>query len=47
MTDIERQIYNDLSTAGWNIFTDSSAKLQVALHLAKLGYNKKGEKDNG
>lgn len=46
MTEIEQQIYDDLSTAGWNLFTDTSAKLQVALHLAQLGYKKEGENKN-
>lgn len=34
------QILNDLSTAGWNLFTDEHSKRQVARHLAILGYSK-------
>lgn len=40
---IEDQIYNDLSTAGWNLFTDEQSKRQVARHLARCGYSKQSE----
>lgn len=43
MTEIEQQIYNDLSTAGWNLFTDNQAKLEVAQHLARKGWVKNKE----
>lgn len=33
-------IYNDLSTAGWNIFTSTQSKIDTAEHLANLGYCK-------
>lgn len=33
-------IYNDLSTAGWNIFTSAQSKIDTAEHLANLGYCK-------
>ncbi len=39
----EDQIYNDLSTAGWNLFTDEQSKRQVARHLAMCGYSKQTE----
>ena len=40
MTEIEQQIYDDLSTAGWNLFTDKLAKIEVAQHLARKGYRR-------
>ena len=43
MTEIEQQIYEDLSTAGWNLFTDTLAKMEVAQHLAKKGYRRPEE----
>lgn len=43
MTEIEQQIYNDLSTAGWNLFTDTLAKMEVAKHLARKGYRRPEE----
>lgn len=33
-------IYNDLSTAGWHIFTSTQCKIDTAEHLANLGYCK-------
>jgi hypothetical protein len=43
MTEIEQQIYDDLSTAGWNLFTDTLAKMEVAKHLARKGYRRPEE----
>lgn len=43
MTEIEQQIYDDLSTAGWNLFTDDSAKRVIAQHLANKGWVKNTE----
>ena len=43
MTEIEQQIYDDLSTAGWNLFTDNSAKIEIARHLARKGYKRPEE----
>lgn len=43
MKNFEMQIYNDLSTAGWNIFIDQWSKQAVATHLAKRGYRKQNE----
>lgn len=43
MTEIEQQIYDDLSTAGWNLFTDNLAKIEVAKHLARKGYKRPEE----
>ena len=40
MTEIEQQIYDDLSTAGWNLFTDTLSKVEVAQHLARKGYRR-------
>lgn len=37
------EIYNDLSTAGWNIFNSPQEKLEVAEHLAKLNYRKESD----
>ena len=33
-------IYNDLSTAGWNVFTSTQCKIDTTEHLANLGYCK-------
>lgn len=43
MTEIEQQIYDDLSTAGWDLFTDKLAKMEVAQHLARKGYRRPEE----
>lgn len=43
MTEIEQQIYDDLSTAGWNLFTDERAKVDIAQHLARKGWVKNKE----
>lgn len=43
MTEIEQQIYDDLSSAGWNLFTDNLAKIEVAQHLARKGYKRPEE----
>lgn len=40
MTEIEQQIYNDLGTAGWNLFTDERAKIDIAQYLARKGYTR-------
>lgn len=40
MTKIEQQIYDDLSSASWNLFTDNLAKIEVAQHLARKGYKR-------
>ena len=40
MEKVIDEIYNDLSTAGWNVFQGPAAKRDVARHLAFLGYRK-------
>lgn len=45
MTEQEQRIYNDLSAAGWNLFTSAQAKIEVARYLASLNYTKERKND--
>ena len=37
---VEKQIYDDLSSCGWDIFVDQRCKRFAAEHLARCGYSK-------